>query len=259
MTPERWQRVSHLYKAVLEKKGPREREQILTDACAGDDGLRRDVESLLLQDDRRSPLDRPAWVPSDLFPPIMRLAAGSRLGPYEIHSMLGSGGMGEVYRATDTRLGRAVAIKILRSEIATDTAFRARFDREARTISRLEHPNICTLYDVGEDRGTAFLVMQYLEGVPLSDQIERGPTPADEVLRIGISLASALTYAHGRGILHRDIKPQNVIVLADHTIKLVDFGIAKSYGANTTDTSADTNGVFTTPGEALGTPSYMSP
>ncbi len=189
----------------------------------------------------------------------MLLAAGSRLGPYEIHSVLGSGGMGQVYRATDTRLGRAVAIKILRPEIATDTAFRARFDREARMISRLDHPNICTLYDVGEDRGTAFLVMQYLEGVPLSDRIDSGPTPVDEVVRVGISLASALAYAHGRGVLHRDIKPQNVIVLADQTIKLVDFGIAKSYGANPNGTSADTNGVFTTTGEALGTPSYMSP
>ena len=99
--------------------------------------------------------------------------------------MLGSGGMGQIYRATDTRLGRAVAIKILRPEIATDTAFRARFDREARMISRLDHPNICTLYNVGEDRGTAFLVMQYLEGVPLSDRIDSGPTPADEVVRVG--------------------------------------------------------------------------
>ena len=209
--------------------------------------------------DRQGPFDRPAWVPKDLFPQTVLLAAGSRLGPYEIHSMLGSGGMGQVYRATDTRLGRAVAIKILRPEIATDTPFRARFDREARMIARLDHPNICTLYDVGEDRGTAFLVMQYLEGVPLSDRIDSGPTPADEVVRVGISLASALTYAHGRGILHRDIKPQNVIVLGDQTIKLVDFGIAKSYGANTTDTSADTNGVFTATGEAVGTPSYMSP
>jgi serine/threonine protein kinase len=209
--------------------------------------------------DRQTPLDHPAWVPKDLFPQTMLLAAGSRLGPYEIHSMLGSGGMGQVYRATDTRLGRAVAIKILRPEIAADTAFRARFDREARMISQLDHPNICTLYDVGEDRGTAFLVMQYLEGVPLTDRIDSGPTPADEVVRVGISLASALTYAHGRGILHRDIKPQNVIVLGDQTIKLVDFGIAKAYGANTTGTSAETNGVFTTPGEAVGTPSYMSP
>jgi predicted Ser/Thr protein kinase len=209
--------------------------------------------------DRQRPLDRPAWVPKDLFPQTMLLAAGSRLGPYEIHSLLGSGGMGQVYRATDTRLGRAVAIKILRPEIATDTAFRARFDREARMISRLDHPNICTLYDVGEDRGTAFLVMQYLEGSPLSRRIDSGPTPADEVIRVGISLASALTYAHGRGILHRDIKPQNVIVLGDQTIKLVDFGIAKSYGANPNGTSADTNGVFTTTGVALGTPSYMSP
>ena len=209
--------------------------------------------------ERQSPLDRPAWVPKDLFPQTTLLAAGSRLGPYEIHSMLGSGGMGQVYHATDTRLGRAVAIKILRPEIATDTAFRARFDREARTISQLDHPNICTLYDVGEDRGTAFLVMQYLEGVSLSDRIDSGPTPADEVVRIGISLATALSYAHGRGILHRDIKPQNVIVLGDQTIKLVDFGIAKAYGANATGTSAETNGVFTATGEAPGTPSYMSP
>jgi tRNA A-37 threonylcarbamoyl transferase component Bud32 len=266
MTPERWQRVSELYEAVLDRPAG-EREAFLTDLCAGDTGLRREVESLLAQDDHHSPLDRPVWVPPDLLaadynadsPQPMRLAAGTRLGPYEIESAIGAGGMGEVYRGRDTRLDRPVAIKVLRPDVAADPAFRARFDREARTISQLDHPNICPLFDVGDQSGVAYLVMPLLDGEPLVDRLRRGPLPLPAALRIAISLASALTYAHGRGVLHRDIKPHNMLSLADGRTMLLDFGIAKPYGLDSSDTLADTSPALTRIGQTLGTLEYMAP
>jgi hypothetical protein len=266
MTPERWQRVSELYEAVLDREAP-EREAFLTELCAGDTGLRREVESLLAQDDHHSPLDDAVWVPADLLtadynagsPQPMRLAAGTRLGPYEIQSAIGAGGMGEVYRGRDTRLDRPVAIKVLRPDVAADPAFRARFDREARTISQLDHPNICPLFDVGDQGGVAYLVMPLLEGEPLVDRLRRGPLPLPAALRIAISLASALTYAHGRSVLHRDIKPHNMLSLADGRTMLLDFGIAKPYGLDSSDTMADTSPALTRIGQTLGTLEYMAP
>src|SRR5687768_17331620 len=133
----------------------------------------------------------------------MSLAPGARLGAYEILSLLGAGGMGEVYRARDTRLGRDVAIKILPSQLAADPDLRARFEREAHTISTLEHPHICALYDVGEHEGVAFLVMQHLEGETLERRLKKGPLPIDEALRIAIPIADALDKAHRGGVVHR--------------------------------------------------------
>ena len=199
MTPERWQRVSDLYEAVLERPAG-EREAFVADACAGDSALRREIQSLLAQDHHDSPLDRPVWAPEDLVAADynagsaqrMRFAAGTRLGPYQIHSALGAGGMGEVYRGRDTRLDRAVAIKVLGPDVAADAGFRARFEREAKTISQLDHPNICPLFDVGDEGGVAFLVMPLLEGESLLDRLRRGPIPRAEALRIVTSVASAL-------------------------------------------------------------------
>ena len=156
----------------------------------------------------------------------MALAGGARLGPYEIVGALGAGGMGEVYRARDTRLERTVAIKILPQGLAADPQFRERFDREARTISSLDHPHICALYDVGEQDGTAFLVMQYLEGETLELRLQRGALPLDNALTIAIQIASALDKAHRAGIVHRDLKPGN-IMLTKAGAKLLDFGLAK--------------------------------
>src|SRR5256714_5906766 len=143
----------------------------------------------------------------------MALAAGTRLGPYEILAPLGAGGMGEVYKARDTRLDRTVAIKILPQALAADAQFRDRFDREARTISQLDHPHICALYDVGEQDGTAYLVMQYLEGETLADRLAKGSVPIAEALTIGVQMASALDKAHRAGIVHRDLKPGNVMLV----------------------------------------------
>src|ERR1700686_3164712 len=142
----------------------------------------------------------------------MPLSTGARLGPYEIQSALGAGGMGEVYKARDTRLDRTIAIKILPASLAVDPQFRERFDREARAISQLTHPHICTLYDVGEHDGTAFLVMELLDGETLADRLTKGALPMAQALTIAIEVASALDAAHRVGIVHRDLKPGNVML-----------------------------------------------
>jgi serine/threonine protein kinase len=167
----------------------------------------------------------------------MSLSVGARLGPYEIVAPLGAGGMGEVYKARDTRLDRIVAIKILPHTLAADAQFRERFDREARAISALDHPHICALYDVGDVDGTAFLVMQFIEGETLDARIARGALPIAEALSLAKQIADALDRAHRAGIVHRDLKPGNVIVArtgagptGSPQAKLLDFGLAKTMG-----------------------------
>jgi Tol biopolymer transport system component len=192
----------------------------------------------------------------------MALAAGARLGPYEIQSALGAGGMGEVYKARDTRLDRIVAIKVLREALSVDPQFRERFDREARTISQLDHPHICVLYDVGEQDATTYLVMQYLEGETLADRLTKGALPLDQALRIAIDVAGALDKAHRAGIVHRDLKPGN-IMLTKAGAKLLDFGLAKT--GTSVVAGAGLSMLPTTPpnltaqGTILGTFQYMAP
>jgi serine/threonine protein kinase len=228
----------------------------------------------------------------------MPLSAGSRLGPYEIVSLLGAGGMGEVYRAQDTRLERTVAIKVLAGSLAADPDLRARFEREARAISQLTHPNICTLYDVGSQDGVEFLVMEYLEGETLADRLAgtkragattpgdasmRSVAPAsgaarplklEDALAISLQMADALDKAHRRGIIHRDLKPGNVMLVrgggsaAIPTAKLLDFGLAK-LGAAPPQSITETRLATTPPrsaeapltsrGTILGTFQYMAP
>src|SRR5258708_31649961 len=156
----------------------------------------------------------------------MDLAAGTRLGPYEIIAALGAGGMGEVYRARDTRLDRCVAIKILPSHLSCSPDLKSRFEREARTLSSLSHPHICHLYDVGSQLGVEFLVMELLEGETLDQHLRKGPMPLNEVLKIGVEIADALAKAHRLGVIHRDLKPSN-IMLTKSGAKLMDFGLAK--------------------------------
>ena len=175
----------------------------------------------------------------------MSLAAGTRLGPYEILAPIGAGGMGEVYKARDTRLERTVAVKVLPSHMSASPEVRQRFEREAKTISQLSHPHICALYDVGREGETEYLVMELLEGETLSDRLAKGPLPLEQTLRYGAEIADALDKAHRQGIVHRDLKPGNVM-LTKSGVKLLDFGLAKAMapaaGAKEPDVSSDAAG-----------------
>src|SRR5262249_8708504 len=142
----------------------------------------------------------------------MALANGTRLGPYEILSAIGAGGMGEVYRAKDTRLERTVAIKVLPAHLSENSELKQRFERKARTISNLSHPHICALYDIGQHAGAEYLVMEYLEGESLAHRISRGPLPTEQALRYGVQVAEALDKAHRQGVIHRDLKPANIMI-----------------------------------------------
>ena len=182
----------------------------------------------------------------------MKLASGVRLGPYEIVAPIGAGGMGEVYRARDTRLDRTVAIKILPSEFASDARLRARFEREAKTISALNHPHICALYDVGPE----YLVMEHCEGKTVAKRIAEGPLPLEQVLEYGMQMADALDKAHRQGIIHRDLKPSNVMVTKSG-VKLLDFGLAKQH-VESSPVEATAH-QLTEEGKMLGTVQYMAP
>jgi Tol biopolymer transport system component len=191
----------------------------------------------------------------------MPLQPGVQLGPYKILAQAGAGGMGEVYKAADTRLNRTVAIKVLPEHFSDDAEMKQRFDREAQTIASLNHPNICTLYDVGRQDGAEFLVMEYLEGETLAARITRGPLPLDEALRVAVGIADALDKAHGKGVTHRDLKPGNVMLTATGA-KLLDFGLAKlkqPAAPPDAQSPAAPSANTTTPGTILGTMQYMAP
>src|SRR5688572_5117349 len=157
----------------------------------------------------------------------MSLSAGQKLGPYEILSRIGAGGMGEVYKARDTRLDRTVAIKVLPEHIAKREDLRARFEREARAVASLNHPHICTLHDIGTQDGVGYMVMEYMEGETLAARIEKGALPLNQALKFATQIADALDRAHRAGVTHRDVKPANIILTRDG-VKLLDFGLAKS-------------------------------
>nr|MDP9266940.1 serine/threonine protein kinase [Acidobacteriota bacterium] len=192
----------------------------------------------------------------------MALSNGTRLGPYEILAPAGAGGMGEVYRARDTRLDREVAVKILPSTMSENADIRERFEREARAVSKLSHPNICILHDVGREGDVDFIVMEYLEGETLEQRLTKGPLPPEQILRYAIQIADALDKAHRQGIIHRDMKPAN-IMLTKAGAKLMDFGLAKQLeavpvAAALTELTA-TDRKLTTEGTILGTFQYMAP
>jgi len=267
---ERWQRVEALYYSALERH-PNERHTFLLSACAGDHKLYEEVDSLLKAATRTdSLLQQPIWEQSaiiELFESeAHRFHAGIQLGPYVVEARLGAGGMGEVYRARDTRLNRAVAIKVLRTRTAVDWRSRERFQREAHAASALNHPNICAVYDVGEYEGRPYLVMECLEGQTLEERLRAGPLKFDELLDFAIQIADALDLAHSRGILHRDIKAANTFLTTRHEAKVLDFGIAKiiEFGPAATSAAPDDftryqEALLTMPGSAMGTVANMSP
>ena len=184
----------------------------------------------------------------------MPLEAGTQLGPYEILSPLGAGGMGEVYKARDTRLDRTVAIKVLPEHVASDPDLKQRFEREARTVAALNHPHICTLHDIGSQDGVDFLVMEYLEGETRMDRLARGPLTVTEAIPLALTLVATLEVLHQRNVIHRDLKPGNLFLTA-HGLKLLDFGLARSMPRELGDTKL----ALTIPGRLVGTPQYMAP
>jgi Tol biopolymer transport system component/predicted Ser/Thr protein kinase len=246
MNAERFRQVEELYHSARERE-PSERSAFLAEACQGDEELRRKVELLLAQDasnddaSRGKILDRPAWEADLGQPGNARLTPGTQVGPYKIEAELGAGGMGEVYRAVDTRLKRTVAIKVAKEN------FGERFEREARAIAALNHPNICTLYDVGPN----YLVMEFVEG-----ESPRGPLRLEQALAIARQIADALEAAHEKNIVHRDLKPGNVKIKPDGIVKVLDFGLATQSVAREGEETTET---MTAPGTILGTAAYMSP
>jgi eukaryotic-like serine/threonine-protein kinase len=193
----------------------------------------------------------------------MSVVAGQRLGPYAIQSLLGAGGMGEVYKARDTRLNRTVALKVLPSAAAADPERRARFEREAQAVAALNHPHICTLHDIGQEDGVTYLVMEHLVGDTLAARLQKGPLPIAQVLTLGAQIAGALATAHREGIVHRDLKPANVM-LTSAGAKLLDFGLAKLTAPETAGLAPSwlattREGPATALGTILGTLPYMAP
>src|SRR6202453_3442921 len=188
----------------------------------------------------------------------MALTPGTKFGPYQIEAPLGEGGVGEVYRARDLRLDRAVAIKVLASHLSSSPELKQRMEREARAISALNHPHICHLYDIGSQDGTDYLVMEFLEGETLAARLSKGAIPMSEILKIGIAVADALAVAHRQGIVHRDLKPGN-IMLTQGGAKLMDFGLAKPLGIQTASSGSGTAPPSFTAVATLSGPSPMSP
>jgi serine/threonine protein kinase/TolB-like protein/Flp pilus assembly protein TadD len=252
MNPERWQKVKEVLASVLEVASS-DRAVFLDQACDGDQALRQEVESLLAAGDA----GRADFLQSPL---TEHLRKGTRVGDYEIESLLGAGGMGEVYRARDLRLRRDVAVKVLPGVVSSDPERLRRFEQEAMAAAALNHPNILAVHQLGTYAGTLYLVSELLEGETLRDQIRRGRVAPRRVVDYGVQIAHGLAAAHEKGIVHRDVKPENLFLTTDGRIKILDFGLAKltqaQWGSKPT---APTIGGETEPGLVMGTVGYMSP
>ncbi len=262
MTPERWQQVKQIFQSALERN-PAERSAFLNQACADDPALRSEVESLIASHDQAGDsIEAMAaeaateMLASDPVGPIV----GKQISHYQVVSRIGRGGMGEVFLAHDTSLGRKVALKLLRSDFTRIEERLRRFQQEARAASALNHPNILTIHEIGQEGSLHFMATEYVEGETLRQHLSRARLTVGQTLDVAIQVASALAAAHQAGIIHRDIKPENTMVRTDGNVKVLDFGLAKLTEPKTIETAAPTlPQVETAPGVVMGTFSYMSP
>jgi hypothetical protein len=257
VTPQRWSRIRELFGTALETPES-ERPQFLEAACAGDIDLRVEVERLLAGN------QEPSWQSpvATLFPAAVEFAPGDTVAHYRIVDKLGAGGMGEVFRARDTKLDRDVAIKVLPSAVAQDPERLARFTREAKVLASLSHPHIAAIYGLEEAAGKRYLVLELVEGETLAQRIAKGPISVDEALEISRQIAEGLEAAHEKGIIHRDLKPANVKITPEGSVKVLDFGLATTFREEiSTDPSHSPTIThqMTRPGVILGTAAYMSP
>jgi serine/threonine protein kinase len=263
MTPERYQRVKELFHSALELT-PDERPAFLAEACGDDAALLAKVEALVAADQEPgSFMDAPAYaVAAEMLTENSTGAlVGQSIGHYQVLSLLGSGGMGDVYLATDTRLGRKVALKLLPDYLTDDESRIRRFRQEARAASALNHPNVLTIYEIEQACGRYFIATEFVEGETLRQCLKGGRLGPGEALGVAAQIADALSKAHQAGIVHRDIKPENVMLDAEGRVKVLDFGLAKytrHFGGGMSD-GADAESVHTVPGMLMGTTAYMSP
>jgi eukaryotic-like serine/threonine-protein kinase len=261
---ERWKRIEAIYHQAADTPAP-ERAQLLDRECADDSDLRREVEALLKSGSESTILRSPAFEQAarDRVRGGSRVTEGQQLGGYTVVGLLGKGGMGEVYRARDTKLGRDVALKILPPSLAFDPDRIRRFDREARLLAALNHPGIATIHGLEETNGQKLLILELVEGQTLAERLQRGAIPVGEALLLVLQIAEALEAAHESGIIHRDLKPANVKIRPDGRVKVLDFGLAKELVAGNRHSDASdlpTDSLAATaPGTLLGTSAYMSP
>src|SRR5213080_2895422 len=264
MKAERWKQVNDLFQAAVER-APAERAAFLHEACHGDQGLRHEVESLLTSHERSENfIESPAFEVAPELVTTGRTSAlvGKVIGHYRIESLIGVGGMGEVYLAQDERLGRKAALKLLPDSLTTDETQLGRFKNESRSASALNHPNILTVYEIGAEGNVQFIATEFIEGVTLRAALASGRMSAHRALEIAVQVASALAAAHDAGVVHRDIKPENIMLRPDGYAKVLDFGIAKltEQRRASDDHRVETTTLLQTrPGLVLGTAHYMSP
>src|SRR5262245_32287927 len=262
MSGDRWQRVNDLFHAALDREGAA-RETFLHEACGSDDALYEDVVSLIAADSAAPavPLEQLGeHAAADWASGQERVSlVGQRVERYQVVAHLGSGGVGDVYRATDTVLRRDVALKVLAPALHVDVDFRRRLEKEARAASSLNHPNIVTVYEIGQAGTIDFVASEFVDGATLRTRLAAGPLSVRAIVDIGSQIAAALATAHAEGIVHRDIKPENVMIRRDGIVKVVDFGLAKRTGPLAAAESMSASAVLTEAGLVAGTACYMSP
>jgi serine/threonine protein kinase len=264
MTTNKWHEIERLYHAARDLK-PEARREYLVDACSGDDSLRDEVESLLAHDQHAASFLEDEETGSVAGSAEPSVPAGEAIGPYVQLEFVAKGGMGEVFKARDKRLDRTVALKFLPTSYAKDTGSLARFQREARAASALNHPRICTIHDIGDFHGRPFFVMEFLEGQTLRAYLAAKKVPIPELLDIAVQVCDALAAAHEKGIVHRDMKPANIFIQSNGQAKILDFGLAKlgtearsARAAVRADTETQTQNVnITRPGSLMGTLAYL--